>query len=42
MQRLLDDPAYVDGVLRDGAVRARAIADPVVEQVYDIVGMLRA
>ena len=42
MQRLLDDSAYVDGVLRDGAARARAIADPVVEQVYDIVGMLRA
>ena len=42
MQRLLDDPAYVDGVLRDGAARARAIADPVVEQVYDIVGTLRA
>ena len=23
MQRLLDDPAYVDGVLRDGAARAQ-------------------
>ena len=42
MQRLMADPGYVDGVLKDGSARARAIADPVIEKVYDIVGLLRA
>jgi tryptophanyl-tRNA synthetase len=41
MQRLCDDPAAVDSVLRDGAERARAIAEPVLEEVYDVVGFLR-
>ena len=42
MQRLMSDPAHIDAVLKDGAERARAIADPVIDQVYDIVGLLRA
>ncbi|MFQ5954895.1 MAG: tryptophan--tRNA ligase [Kiloniellales bacterium] len=41
MQRLQADPGYVDGVLREGAQRARAIADPILRQVHDIVGFLR-
>ena len=41
MQRLQADPGYVDGVLRDGAERARAIADPILREVRDIVGLLR-
>ncbi len=41
MQRLCDDPAAVDAVLRDGAERARAIAEPVLEEVYRAVGFLR-
>jgi len=41
MQRLCDDPGAVDEVLRDGAERARAIAEPVLEEVYDVVGFLR-
>jgi len=41
MQRLCDDPGAVDEVLRDGAERARAIAEPVLEEVYDAVGFLR-
>ncbi|MEE8189565.1 MAG: tryptophan--tRNA ligase [Kiloniellales bacterium] len=41
MKRLADDPASVDAVLRDGAERARAIADPILEEVYDAVGYLR-
>jgi tryptophanyl-tRNA synthetase len=40
-RRLLDDRAAIDGVLRDGAERAAAIADPIVAQVEDIVGFLR-
>lgn len=42
MRRLRDDPGYVDSVLRDGAERARAIADPILAEIHDIVGFLRA
>jgi len=41
MLRLCADPAAVDAVLRDGAERARAIADPILDEVYDAVGFLR-
>jgi tryptophanyl-tRNA synthetase len=41
MQRLMKDPAYVDSVLRDGAARANAIARPILDEVYEIVGFLR-
>ena len=41
MQRLVADPGYVDGVLRDGAERAAAIADPILREVQDLVGFLR-
>jgi len=41
MQRLAADPAYIDGVLSDGAERARAIAQPIRDEVYEIVGFLQ-
>lgn len=41
MRRIEKDPGYIDQVLRDGAVRARAIAQPIMNQVKDIVGLLR-
>jgi tryptophanyl-tRNA synthetase len=41
MKRLMADPAQVDAVLKDGGERARAIAAPILEEVYDIVGFLR-
>jgi len=41
MKRLLADPGYVDSVLKDGSERARAIAEPILAEVYDIVGFLR-
>jgi tryptophanyl-tRNA synthetase len=41
MQRLMADPGYVDGILRDGAQRANAIAEPILSQAYDIVGFLK-
>lgn len=40
MKRLMADPAYIDGVLEEGAVRARAIADPVIARVRQIVGFI--
>ncbi len=41
MKRRVADPAGVDAVLADGAERARAIAEPILREVQDIVGFLR-
>jgi tryptophanyl-tRNA synthetase len=41
MRRLLADPGHIDRVLREGAERAAAIAEPVLAQAYDLVGFLR-
>ena len=41
MRRLMDDEDYIDGVLSKGAERAEAIANPVLDQVKDIVGFIR-
>ena len=41
MKRLMDDPAEVDRVLKDGAARANAIAQPVMEEVRKVVGFWR-
>ena len=40
MQRLTADPGHVDAVLKDGAERAAAIAQPVLQEVYETVGFL--
>jgi tryptophanyl-tRNA synthetase len=41
MKRLLADPAEIDGVLADGARRAREISRPILAEVEEIVGFLR-
>jgi len=41
MKRLMDDTTHLDAVLRSGAARANAIAAPILDQVYDIVGFLK-
>lgn len=41
MRRLLADPGAIDTILTRGAERARAIADPIVDQAKDITGLLR-
>ncbi|SFZ84877.1 tryptophanyl-tRNA synthetase [Devosia enhydra] len=41
MRELLDDPETIDGVLRDGGARARAIAAPIMDEVRRIVGFVR-
>ena len=41
MNRLMQDPAEIDRILGEGASRAEAIARPILDQVYDIVGMIR-
>ncbi|KNB52420.1 tryptophan--tRNA ligase [Streptomyces caatingaensis] len=39
---LCADPAYVDGVLREGARRARELARPTVDAAYRAIGLLPA
>jgi len=41
MQRLMKDPSHVDAVLRDGAARAAALAEPILTEVYRTVGFLK-
>ncbi|MGD1886669.1 MAG: tryptophan--tRNA ligase [Cohaesibacteraceae bacterium] len=41
MERLLADPAGIDAILRDGATRAREIAAPVLDEVYEVLGLVR-
>ncbi|WP_375174860.1 tryptophan--tRNA ligase [Pseudooceanicola sp.] len=41
MARLMEAPEEIDAILRKGADRARAIAAPILQQTYDIVGMIR-
>lgn len=41
MRKLIDDPAYIDQVLRDGGERAGIIAEETMHNVRDIVGFLQ-
>lgn len=40
MKRLVGDTDYIDSVLADGAVRARAMSEPVMAEVYETVGFV--
>ena len=42
MQRLMGDTAEIDRVLRRGAEKANALAEPILKEVYDVVGFLPA
>ena len=42
MNRLLADPAQIDAILSEGAQRARAISSPIMGEIQDIVGFLKA
>ena len=42
MQELMQDVAEIDRILGRGAERAEAIATPIMERCYEIVGMVRA
>ena len=41
MKRLVQDPAYIDGVLADGSDRANAIASETIKAVKDVLGFIR-
>ncbi|MDH5748190.1 MAG: tryptophan--tRNA ligase [Rhodospirillales bacterium] len=40
MRRLMQDTSHVDAVLADGAARARAVAEPILGEIKDVVGFL--
>ncbi len=42
MTRLMKDPGEIDRILGAGADRAEAVAQPIVDQVYEITGMIRS
>ncbi len=42
MNRLMADPGEIDRILGNGADRADALARPILDQVYDITGMIRS
>ncbi|MFN3845121.1 MAG: tryptophan--tRNA ligase [Paracoccaceae bacterium] len=42
MNRLMQDTAEIDRILGEGANRAETIARPILDQVYDITGMIRS
>ncbi|MBL1435482.1 MAG: tryptophan--tRNA ligase [Rhodobacteraceae bacterium] len=41
MSRLMQDPAEIDRILAKGADKANAIAQPILDKAYDIVGFIR-
>ncbi len=41
MARLMQDPAEIDRILAKGAAKANAIAQPILDKTYDIVGFIR-
>ncbi len=41
MKRLVADPGHIDAILKRGAERARAIADPILAECQDIIGLLK-
>ena len=42
MKKLMADKTYIDGILADGSARARAIAEPIMQDVKQIIGFIRA
>ncbi|WP_434290491.1 tryptophan--tRNA ligase [Celeribacter sp. SCSIO 80788] len=41
MARLMNDPAEIDRILAKGAEKAKAIADPILDKTFDIMGFVR-
>jgi tryptophanyl-tRNA synthetase len=41
VRRLMADSTHVDSVLRSGAERARALSQPILAEIHDVIGFLR-
>ena len=42
MKRLTDEKTYIDQVLKSGSEKARALSDPILKDVHNIVGFLQS
>lgn len=42
MNRLIQDPAEIDRILGRGAEKAVALAEPILKQTYEIIGLIRS
>ena len=42
MTEYMDDPAEIDRILGDGALRADTVATPILEKTKQIMGLLRS
>ena len=42
MKRLMHDPENIDRILAEGAARARAISEPILRQINEIIGFIAA
>ena len=42
MKRLTGDLGHIDTILASGAEHARAIAEPIIDEVHEIVGLLKS
>ena len=42
MDRLMSDTVYLDEVLFNGSERARKVAAPTLDEVYDVVGFVKS
>jgi tryptophanyl-tRNA synthetase len=40
MRRLMADPGHIDDILSDGAARARAVAEPILTEIKEIIGLI--
>jgi tryptophanyl-tRNA synthetase len=39
-RRLMDDPGHIDKILSDGARRAHTLADPILRETKQVIGLL--
>ena len=38
MRKLLNDKKYLEGILKEGGVKANSIAEPIIQKTKNIVG----
>ena len=41
MKKLMEDKEYLDNIMKVGKEKAIAVAEPVLSQVYEIVGLVK-
>ena len=41
MRKLMEDKEYLDNIMKSGKEKAIAVAEPVLSQVYEIIGFAK-